>query len=567
MKKFLKALVGLVVLVAIAAGLFLYWPLFERSPPEPENPEPVDVVLIGAGVMSVTLATYLQELEPDWRIEMYERLDGVSLESSDGWNNAGTGHSGFAELNYTPEREDGSIETARAVDIAEQFEISRQFWSHQVDAGRLGTPTDFINATPHMSFVWGDANIDYLRRRHAALSKEPLFNGMVYSEDPQQIAAWAPLMMQGRDPAQKIAATWMPLGTDVNFGVITRQLTQALERSPNFGLHLRHEVRQLKRGDDGLWTVAVHDLATGTTRSIRAKFVFVGAGGAALTMLQHSGIPEAANYGGFPVRGQFLAADNPAVTARHEVKAYGKAEEGSPPMSVPHLDARMLDGKPVLLFGPFALQSTRFLKHGSWFDLFSSVNNHNVAGMMRVGAENRDLVGYLISQARLSDADRMAELQKYYPGAQPADWRLVTAGQRVQVIKRDPEKGAILQFGTEIVTDTEGSIAALLGASPGASTSPKIMLDVLRKAYPAQMDGPWRARIEQIVPSFGRTLNTDVALTNRIRGMTSRVLQLPYHEVPGAAIGDGQPPAMNDELHGPDEGPDEAVLDRRMQAL
>lgn len=567
MKKFLKALVGLVVLVAIAAGLFLYWPLFERSPPEPENPEPVDVVLIGAGVMSVTLATYLQELEPDWRIEMYERLDGVSLESSDGWNNAGTGHSGFAELNYTPEREDGSIETARAVDIAEQFEISRQFWSHQVDAGRLGTPTDFINATPHMSFVWGDENIDYLRRRHAALSKEPLFNGMVYSEDPQQIAAWAPLMMQGRDPAQKIAATWMPLGTDVNFGVITRQLTQALERSPNFGLHLRHEVRQLKRGDDGLWTVAVHDLATGTTRSIRAKFVFVGAGGAALTMLQHSGIPEAANYGGFPVGGQFLAADNPAVTARHEVKAYGKAEEGSPPMSVPHLDARMLDGKPVLLFGPFALQSTRFLKHGSWFDLFSSVNNHNVAGMMRVGAENRDLVGYLISQARLSDADRMAELQKYYPGAQPADWRLVTAGQRVQVIKRDPEKGAILQFGTEIVTDTDGSIAALLGASPGASTSPKIMLDVLRKAYPAQMGGPWRARIEQIVPSFGRTLNTDVALTNRIRGMTSRVLQLPYHEVPGAAIGDGQPPAMNDELHGPDEGPDEAVLDRRMQAL
>ncbi|VXB02036.1 malate dehydrogenase, FAD/NAD(P)-binding domain [Luteimonas sp. 9C] len=567
MKTFLKALVGLVVLLALVAGVFLYWPLFERAPPEPDNAEPVDVVLIGAGVMSVTLATYLQELEPDWRIEMYERLDGVALESSDGWNNAGTGHSGFAELNYTPEREDGSIETARAVDIAEQFEISRQFWSHQVEAGRLGAPTDFINATPHMSFVWGDANIDYLRRRHAALSKEPLFNGMQYSEDPKQIAAWAPLMMQGRDPAQKIAATWMPLGTDVNFGVITRQLTQALERSPNFGLHLRHEVRKLQREDDGTWTVAVHDLASDTTRSIRAKFVFVGAGGAALTMLQHSGIPEAANYGGFPVGGQFLAADNPAVAARHMVKAYGKAESGSPPMSVPHLDARKLDGKPVLLFGPFALQSTRFLKHGSWFDLFSSVNNHNVAGMMRVGAENRDLVGYLISQARLSDADRMAELQKYYPDAQPADWRLVTAGQRVQIIKRDPEKGAILQFGTEIVTDADGSIAALLGASPGASTSPKIMLDVMRKAYPVQMDGPWRARIEQIVPSFGRTLNTDVAMTNRIRGMTSRVLQLPYHEVPGGAIGDGQPPAMNDELHGPDEGPDEAALDRRMQAL
>ena len=567
MKKFLKALVGLVVLLALVAGLFLYWPLFQKSPPEPENAEPVDVVLIGAGVMSVTLATYLQELEPDWRIEMYERLDGVALESSDGWNNAGTGHSGFAELNYTPEREDGSIETARAVDIAEQFEISRQFWSHQVQGGRLGTPTGFINPTPHMSFVWGDDNIDYLRRRHAALSQEPLFHGMQYSEDPVQIAQWAPLMMEGRDPSQKIAATWMPLGTDVNFGVITRQLTQALQRSRNFALHLRHEVRQLERGADGNWTVAVHDLASGDTRSIRAKFVFVGAGGAALKMLQHSGIPEAANYGGFPVGGQFLAADNPAVTAQHDVKAYGKAEAGSPPMSVPHLDARMLDGKPVLLFGPFALQSTRFLKHGSWFDLFSSVNNHNVAGMMRVGAENRDLVSYLISQARLSDADRFAELQKYYPDAKQADWRLVTAGQRVQVIKRDPDKDTILQFGTEIVTDADGSIAALLGASPGASTSPKIMLDVMRRAYPEQMDGAWRARVQQIVPSYGQTLNTDVALTNRIRGMTSRALRLPYLEVPGAQVGDGQPPAMNDEVHGPDEGPDEAGLDRRMQAL
>ncbi|MEN5116429.1 malate dehydrogenase (quinone) [Luteimonas sp. TWI662] len=567
MKKFFRVAVGIVVVLAIAVGVFLYWPLFERAPPEPENAEPVDVVLIGAGIMSVTLATYLQELEPDWRIEIYERLDGVALESSDGWNNAGTGHSGFAELNYTPEREDGSIETARAVDIAEQFEISRQFWSHQVEAGRLGTPTDFINPTPHMSFVWGDDNIDYLRRRHAALSKEPLFHGMAYSDDPAQIARWAPLMMEGRDPAQRIAATWMPLGTDVNFGVITRQLTQALARSPRFGLHLRHEVRKLQREDDGNWTVAVHDLANDQTRSIRARFVFVGAGGAALTLLQHSGIPEAADYGGFPVGGQFLATDNPAVTARHDVKAYGKAEAGSPPMSVPHLDARRLDGKPVLLFGPFALQSTRFLKHGSWFDLFSSVNNHNVTGMLRVGAENRDLVGYLIQQARLSDADRFAELQKYYPDAAPADWRLVTAGQRVQVIKRDPEKGAVLQFGTEIVTDADGSIAALLGASPGASTSPKIMLDVLRRAYPERMEGAWRDRIRAIVPSYGQSLNTDVALTNRIRGMTSRVLRLPYLEVPQAAVGDGQPPAANDELHGPDEGPDEAALDRRMQAL
>ncbi|WP_058833896.1 malate dehydrogenase (quinone) [Luteimonas abyssi] len=565
MKRLLKALVGLLVLLAIVGGVFLYWPLFQRSPPPADNDQPVDAVLIGAGVMSVTLATYLQELEPDWRIELYERLDGVALESSDGWNNAGTGHSGFAELNYTPERDDGSIETARAVDIAEQFEVARQFWAHQVEQGRLGTPSDFINATPHMSFVWGDDNIDYLRRRHAALSTNPLFHGMEYSEDPAQIAAWAPLMMEGRDPAQRIAATWMPLGTDVNFGVITRQLTEGLQRSPNFALHLQHEVRQLERNDDGTWTVGVHDLATDSTRSVRTRFVFVGAGGAALTLLQHSGIPEAKGYGGFPVGGQFLATDNPAITARHEVKAYGKAEDGSPPMSVPHLDARMLDGKPVLLFGPFALQSTRFLKHGSWFDLFSSVNNHNVLGMLRVGAENRDLVGYLIEQARLSDADRQAELAKYYPDADPADWRLVTAGQRVQIIKRDPERGAVLEFGTEIVSDADGSIAALLGASPGASTSPKIMLDVLQRAWPERMQGAWRERILDIVPSYGQSLNPDVALTNRIRGMTSRALQLPHLEVPGAPVGDGQPDAAND-----DAAPDAAAtreLDRRMQAL
>ncbi|MGE6333112.1 malate dehydrogenase (quinone) [Stenotrophomonas sp. NPDC077659] len=532
MKKFGKALIALLVLLLLAAALFLYWPLTQRSVPAASNDKPVDVVLVGAGIMSITLATYLQELQPDWNIQVYERLDGVANESSDGWNNAGTGHSAFAELNYTPELPDGSIETKRAVGIAESFEVSRQFWSHQVKEGRLSQPSDFINPTPHMSFVWGDDNIAYLHKRQQALVKNPLFYGMQYSEDPAQIKQWAPLLMEGRDPKQKVAATWMPLGTDVNFGVITRQLTAGLQRSPNFSLHLNHEVSALRQNADKSWNVTVKDLKANTETTTHARFVFIGAGGAALKLLQMSGIPESKDYAGFPVGGQFLAFQGADVTSRHHVKAYGMAETGSPPMSVPHLDARKLDGKPVILFGPFALYSTKFLKHGSWWDLYSSVNHNNVGPMLEVGKDNLDLVQYLMAQARLNDADRQAELVKYFPNAKPGDWKLVTAGQRVQIIKRDPLKGPVLQFGTEIVTDKDHTLAALLGASPGASTSPPIMLDLMAKAFPEQMKAGWEARLRQIVPSYGQKLNDSPALTNQIRTLTSQTLHLPYLEVP-----------------------------------
>ena len=507
-------------------------PRFSRSTLTAENDKPVHAVLIGGGIMSTTLATYLQELEPDWKIHLFESMDGVALESTSGWNNAGTGHSGFAELNYTPEREDGSIDTSRAIDIAEQFEISRQFWAHQVRVGRLPSPSDFIHPTPHMSFVWGEENIAYLRKRHAALIQHPLFHGMQYSEDPEEIRQWAPLMMEGRDPQQKIAATWMPLGTDVNFGEITCQLIHALERNPNFHLHLCHKVRRLRQNADKTWNVTVFDVKAGRQRTIKSKFVFIGAGGASLKLLQRSGIPESRNYAGFPVGGQFLAFKSPDIAERHSVKAYGKAEAGSPPMSVPHLDARRLDGKPAVMFGPFALKSSKFLKEGSRLDLLSTVNRHNVGSMLHVGSKNLDLVKYLAQQATLTDADRHAALVKYFPQAKPEDWKLVTAGQRVQVIKRDPKKGAVLQFGTEVVTDAECTIAALLGASPGASTAPSIMLNVLSRAFPQEMAARWEARLKEIIPSHDHKLNDSPALTNRIRRMTSETLQLPYLHVP-----------------------------------
>ncbi|HHW4682714.1 MAG TPA: malate dehydrogenase (quinone), partial [Xylella sp.] len=484
------------------------------------------------GIMSITLGTYLQELQPDWKIELFERLDGIAQESSGGWNNAGTGHSAFAELNYTPELQDGTIETKRAVKIAEQFEISRQFWSYQVRNGRLPAPSEFITPTPHMSFVWGGDRIEYLRKRHDALIKNPLFYGMQFSTNPAQIQQWAPLLMEGRPQNQKVAATYMPLGTDVNFGVITRSLAKNLQRNPNFTLHLRHEVTALRQNADKTWNVTVKDLSNHKEHTIKSRFVFIGAGGAALKLLQMSGIPESKDYAGFPVGGQFLVFENPAITKRYNVKAYGMAETGSPPMSVPHLDARKLDGKSIVLFGPFALYSTKFLKNGSSFDLYSSINHHNAAGMLSVGEKNLDLVKYLLKQAALTDADRHAELLKYFPSAKPTDWTLVTAGQRVQVIKRDPEKGMVLEFGTEIVIDQDRTMAALLGASPGASTSPPIMLELLAKSFPQQMKNGWETQLKKIIPSYGQHINDSPALTNKIRRMTSETLSLPYLEVP-----------------------------------
>ncbi|QLK63015.1 malate dehydrogenase (quinone) [Enterobacteriaceae bacterium Kacie_13] len=493
-----------------------------------EDEKPVDVLLIGGGIMSATLGTYLQELEPDWSINMVERLDGVALESSNGWNNAGTGHSALAEMNYTPEKPDGSIDISKAVEINESFQISRQFWSYQVENGVLHNPRSFINSTPHMSFVWGDDNINFLRKRHAALQQSTLFRGMEYSEDPAQIKQWIPLVMEGRDPKQKVAATRIPIGTDVNFGEITRQLVASLQKKPNFSLSLGHEVREIKRNPDNTWNVTVADLKNDDKESIiKARFVFIGAGGASLTLLQKSGIPEADNYGGFPVGGEFLVTENPDVVKRHLAKVYGKASVGSPPMSVPHLDTRILDGKQVLLFGPFATFSSKFLKNGSLWDLFGSVNFSNIMPMTHVGIDNFDLVKYLVSQVMLSDDDRFDALREYFPDAKKEDWRLWEAGQRVQIIKKDEKEGGVLRLGTEVVSSKDGSITALLGASPGASTAAPIMLHLMEKVFKDKVATPeWQAKLKEIIPSYGTQLNGNVAATEKELGDTSRVLML-----------------------------------------
>lgn len=487
---------------------------------------PVDVALIGGGIMSATLGSLLQRLQPDWTIRIFERLGDVALESSNPWNNAGTGHSALCELNYTPEKADGSIDITSAVKVNEQFQVSRQYWAHLVDSGALPDPSAFITATPHMSFVWGDDNVEYLRKRFEALKDHPLFAGMEYSEDARVIRSWAPLMIPGRLKSEPIAATRIASGTDVDFGALTHLLTDSLVAS---GAHLSTGalVTNLTRQKDGLWRLSLRSDVGGTPLApVTARFVFVGAGGYALGLLQKSGIKEIRGYGGFPVSGEFLRTDNPDVVAKHAAKVYGKAAVGSPPMSVPHLDLRMVDGSPSLMFGPYAGFSPRYLKTGSLVDLFASIRWHNLIPMIAAGLSNLGLVRYLIGQLAASSDTKFRELQRFYPNAKPDDWYRITAGQRVQVIKKDKKKLGVLQFGTEVVAAGDGSIAGLLGASPGASTAVPIMLTVLEKCFPTKLE-EWGPRIREMIPSYGTLLSDDPKKAAATLKRTAKTLRIP----------------------------------------
>ncbi len=494
-----------------------------------------DVVLIGAGIMSATLGVMLKELQPDITIHVIERLHTVAAESSDAWNNAGTGHSAFCELNYTPEREDGSIDCSKAIKIAGQFLQSREFWTYLLDKQYIGHPHDFIHTVPHMSFVHGEENVTYLKKRYEALLQYHLFEGMEFSEDPAMLKEWIPLVMEGRDASEKVAATRMGVGTDVNFGALTRKLFRYLFDSPEVKLLLAHEVFDLEQGEDSRWKIQVRNLTTGKKRTITTKFIFIGAGGGSLPLLEKSDIPESKGYGGFPVSGQWLICNNPAVIEKHDAKVYGKAAVGSPPMSVPHLDTRIIDGKKSLLFGPYAGFSTKFLKNGSFWDLPSSIKISNIKPMMMAGIHNIPLTKYLIEQVSQSPEDRLEALKEYLPLAAMNDWDLEVAGQRVQVIKKDEEEGGILEFGTEVVNAADGTIAALLGASPGASTAVSIMVDLLHRCFPGQMKTQqWQDKLEEMIPSLHKSLSGDKDLCREIRERTGRALELVEEEtIPG----------------------------------
>lgn len=487
----------------------------------------VDVVLIGGGIMSATLGTLINELNPDINIEILERLDVVAAESSDAWNNAGTGHSALCELNYTPQQSDGSVKIEKAIKIAEQFEISKQFWSYLVENGIIKNPEHFIRKVPHMSAVFGQSDVEFLKARHAALTQNTLFKGMEYTEDKSVLEKWVPLMMKGREGNEPVAATKMEIGTDVNFGALTRDLINHLGTKENINICVSQEVKDVERQSDGRWEVEVKDLKTGNKRVIKAKFVFIGAGGHSLLLLEKSGIPEANGYGGFPVGGQWLRCTNPEVIKQHQAKVYGKASVGAPPMSVPHLDTRYIDGKQALLFGPYAGFSTKFLKQGSFFDLPASIKLSNIKPMLSAGLDNLDLTKYLITEVMKKPKDKLDSLKQFMPTAKMEDWVIEKAGQRVQVIKKDPKHGGVLEFGTEVVSSADGSIAALLGASPGASTSVAIMIELLKKCFPERAKSTeYKNKLRLMIPSWGQSLNDNPELCTQVREHSQRVLKM-----------------------------------------
>jgi len=487
-----------------------------------------DVLLVGGGIMCATLGVMLQELEPTWKIRMYERLSQCGEEASNGWNNAGTGHAALCELNYTPESKDGVIDIKKAIEINEKFQVSRQWWSWLAEEGRLGDTSEFISKTPHMTFVHGEKNVDFLKRRFELLKPNVLFEDMEFSTDHGKIGQWAPLLLEGRDPHEAMACTRYDKGTDVDYGALTKHLVRSYTKNGGV-IRMNHEIQSMEQQPDGSWKVIVYkrDLSKSRLSCVRAKFVFVGAGGATLQILQKSGIPEIKGFGGFPISGEFLVCQNKDVVKKHGSKIYGKAAVGAPPMSVPHLDARIIDGKEMILFGPYAGFSPKFLKEGSYSDLFTALRPHNLLPMATAGLKNFDLAIYLLKELAASKEKKLAALQEFLPDAKPEDWSLVTAGQRVQIMKRNAGStwNGILQFGTEVVSAKDGTIAGLLGASPGASVSVQVAVDVLSKCFPNKIDG-WTPQFQKMIPSFGTQLNDNPLMAREVMAKTGKVLNV-----------------------------------------
>jgi malate dehydrogenase (quinone) len=462
-----------------------------------------DLICVGGGIMSATLALISKILKPDLKVLIVERLDAVAQESSAAWNNAGTGHSALCELNYCPENEDGTIAIEKAIKICQQFEVSKQFWSYLVEEGLLENPEDFISHVPHHSWVLGKENAEYLEKRFHSMKDHFMFNTIEFTRDSAKMKEWFPLIMHHRKEEEIMAASRIDRGTEVNYGALTKALFKILETKYNTPVHCNMEVQDVDPSADIDWTVAMKNLETNEKHHLESKHVFIGAGGGSLLLLQKVEIDEKEGYGGFPISGEWLVCKNEEIIKQHNAKVYSKAGIGDPPMSTPHLDTRYIDGKRELLFGPFAGFSPKFLKEGSNFDLFKSVQLDNISPLLGAFWHNLPLTKYLIEQVTSSHEDRMDALRKFVKDAKSEDWEILVAGQRVQIIKKDEYEGGVLQFGTEVVSSKYGSITCLLGASPGASTATSVMLEVLEKAFPEILNSSeGKKLIGKIVPMW-----------------------------------------------------------------
>ncbi|WP_452226494.1 malate dehydrogenase (quinone) [Lacinutrix cladophorae] len=469
-----------------------------------------DLICVGGGIMSATLALISKIIKPELKILIVERLSAVAQESSAAWNNAGTGHSALCELNYCPENEDGSVAIEKAIKICQQFEISKQFWSYLAEEGLLESPEEFIAAVPHHSWVIGKGNADYLENRFHAMKDHFMFNTIEFTRDSNKMKEWFPLIMQDRKEDEVLAASRIERGTEVNYGALTKSLFKILETKYNTPVHCNMEVQDVDPSADIDWTVEIKNLETKEKYNLESKHVFIGAGGGSLLLLQKVEIDEKEGYGGFPISGEWLVCKNEEIIKQHNAKVYSKAGIGDPPMSTPHLDTRYINGKRELLFGPFAGFSPKFLKEGSNLDLFKSVQLDNISPLLGAFWHNLPLTKYLIEQVTSSHEDRMQELRKFVKEAKSEDWEILVAGQRVQIIKKDEFEGGKLQFGTEVVSSKDGSITCLLGASPGASTAPSVMLEVLEKAFPEILNtSEGKEILNQLVPTWKKDLDAE----------------------------------------------------------
>lgn len=483
-----------------------------------------DIIMVGTGIMSATLATLLHELDPKLHIALFERLPAAGNESSQVLNNAGTGHSAFCELNYTLRQPDGHIDIQKAISIAESFEISKQFWSYLVTQWYIINPQDVINTVPHCSVVFDD-DIVFLKDRYEALQTSHLFDGMEYTQDSDMIHKRMPLVTQWRDMQKPIAATFMHLGTDVNFWALTKKMIDKISHNPMIDIFFSHEVVSLYQQKDKTRMLTVHDKWNNKKNIYQTKFLFVWWGWWSLRLLQKSWIQEIKGYGWFPISWKRLICTNPAIVQQHAVKVYGKADIWSPPMSTPHLDTRIVNWKNFLLFGPYAGFTTKFLIHGSRSDLFRSLSFDNIYYLLSAGRNNIPLTLYLIKEAIQTHKQRLQSLIKYMPDAQEKDWKLVQAGYRVQVIKWDKKKWWVLEFGTEVIISKDKTISWLLWASPGASTSVQIMLEIVEHCFPHYIQNK-KDILHTMIPSYGQSLKDDAILTKKIRTQTNRILHL-----------------------------------------